>query len=110
MARVGGAFGQVDKRLSGVEVALHELRTEMRAGDEAIRQELGQQLLAFRGEFKSEMAALRDEFKSEQAALRDQLRAAWKSDVHAMLRSDTRWIVTLVITTWISLMAAIWLR
>ena len=74
---------QVDARLGNVEQDVRDLRTEIRSGFERVQKSF-------------------DDVRSDSATFR--------SDLDARFESQTRWLVGLVLASWLTLMASIWLK
>ncbi len=67
MAKIEGAFGQIDQRLGRVEAEMISLREELRAEIATIREELKGEINSVREEVKSvreEVKSVREEVKS----------------------------------------------
>ena len=80
-------FEQVDARLTNLE----------------------QDLRGFRSEVHSEFLGLRSEIRSESTSIRTELRSEF-TNIRSEVATQGRWLVGMILASWLTLMASIWLK
>jgi chromosome segregation ATPase len=95
MARLEGAYEQINERLAGVERELSAFRAEFKAELNAeiggVRSEIGG-VRSEIGGVRSEIGGLRSEIRSEIAALRSD-----NADLRKQLQTQFYWTLTLIL-------------
>jgi len=77
MAKIEGAFEQIDKRLGRLEAEVHSLREEMAS----LRQELHNEVATVRGE----MGSFREEVYREIGSLRADIKALYRMTLSVLV-------------------------
>ncbi len=88
MARLEGAYEQVDKRLGSIESGLRDLRAEMVGEFANVRGEL----TGVRGEF----ASLRQEIDTKTGGLRQEI-----EDLRGDMRQQFYWVIGLLVVSYL---------
>ena len=102
IAHLEGAYEQVDKRLGCVELALTQLRSEMRSSMDSLRSEMVSSMESLRSE-------LRAEINSSMTALRSETHQLGM-ELAGRMDGQFRWLLGTIFTTWITLLVAIFFR
>ena len=113
IAHLEGAYEQVDKRLGCVELALTQLRSEMRSSMDSLRSEMVSSMESLRSELRAEInsstGSLRSEMNSSMTALRSETHQL-RMELAGRMDGQFRWLLGTIFTTWITLLVAIFFR
>lgn len=98
MARLEGAYEQIDRRLAAVEAALQGLRAEIREQISGLRAEIQQQTSDLRADTQHQISGLRAETHQQVSGLRAEMRQDI-SDLRREMRQQFFWLLGVLVVS-----------